>query len=382
MAANQKTQSNAPVPATTPQPGTIQPQGELKLNASERFTNKVMMEFGSSVGGIQVTDYQRQLIQGYFIAIDRALKAADEDRIRKNASNRDHERYDNPLPITWENVNLNDLALDVVHYARMGLDMMQKNHLFAIPFKNNKTQRYDVTLMKGYNGIQYIAEKYALEKPLAVTIELVYSTDTFRPIKKTASVRVESYEFAINDAFNRGEIIGGFGYIEYQDPLKNKLVIMTKRDIEKRKPRYASANFWGGIQKVWENGKQVETETEGWYEEMCLKTIKREVFSEKYMPVDPKKVDDAYQYMKLREAKIAELEAQDVIDTYANGDVIDTTPAALPGAATPELPPPFQGFPIDTSTGEIMDPVPAGASAPPSGAATAEGQTTVGGPAF
>lgn len=99
---------------------------------------------------------------------------------------------------------------------------------------------------------------------------------------------------------------------------QGKLVIMTLRDIEKRKPKYASANFWGGTQKVWESGKQVEQQTDGWYEEMCLKTIKREVYSAKYMPVDPKKVDDSYQYMKLREARIAELEAQDVIDIYAS----------------------------------------------------------------
>ncbi len=387
MATNQRTQTTtAPAPAPAPQAGALQPQGEQKPNMSERFTSKVMMEFGSSVGAIQVTDYQRQLIQGYFVAIDRALKAAEEERLRKNENNRDH-KYDNPLPVTWENVNLNDLALDVVHYARMGLDMMQKNHLFAIPFKNNKAQKYDVNLMPGYNGIQYIAEKYALEKPVAVTIELVYSTDTFRPIKKTAGVRVESYEFAINDAFNRGEIVGGFGYIEYQDPLKNKLVIMTLRDIEKRKPRYASANFWGGKQKVWENGKQVEQETEGWFEEMCLKTIKREVYSTKYMPVDPKKVDDSYQYMKLREAKIAELEAQDVIDVYANGEIIDTTPQALPGAPAPELPVPPQGFEVDTGTGEITkEPAPAAAGAeapkPTAWAATADGQTTISGPSF
>lgn len=382
MATSQKNQNTAPAPASAPQPGALQPQGEQRLTTSERFTKKVMMEFGSSVGAIQVTDYQRQLIQGYFVAIDRALKAAEEERLRKNANNRDHEKYDNPLPITWENVNLNDLALDVVHYARMGLDMMQKNHLFAIPFKNNKAQKYDVNLMPGYNGIQYIAEKYALEKPMAVTIELVYSTDTFRPIKKTAGVRVESYEFAINDAFNRGEIVGGFGYIEYQDPLKNKLIIMTKKDIEKRKPRYASANFWGGTQKVWENGKQVEQETEGWYEEMCLKTIKREVYSAKHMPVDPKKVDDSYQYMKLREAKIAELEAQDAIDAYANGDIIDTAPQTLPGATPPELPAPPEGFKVDQSTGEVMDPAPAAAGMSATGAATADGQTTLGGPAF
>lgn len=387
MATNQRTQNTNPAPAApAPQPGALQPQGEQKPNMSERFTNKVMMEFGSSVGAIQVTDYQRQLIQGYFVAIDRALKAAEEERLRKNANNRDHEKYDNLLPVTWENVNLNDLALDVVYYARMGLDMMQKNHLFAIPFKNNKTQKYDVTLMKGYNGVQYIAEKYALEKPLAVTIELVYSTDTFRPIKKTAGVRVESYEFAINNAFDRGEIIGGFGYIEYQDPLKNKLIIMTMRDIEKRKPSYASANFWGGTQKVWENGKQVERTTDGWFEEMCLKTIKREVFSEKHIQVDPKKVDDAYQYMKLREAKIAELEAQDVIDVYANGDIIDTAPQALPGAHTQALPAPPPGFEVDRSTGELTkEPVPASnaqAPQPDAGAAAADGQTTIGGPSF
>lgn len=36
------------------------------------------------------------------------------------------------------------------------------------PFKNNSTQKYDVNLMPGYNGVQYIAEKYALENPVAV----------------------------------------------------------------------------------------------------------------------------------------------------------------------------------------------------------------------
>lgn len=148
--------------------GTLQPKTDQAVaprgSNSERFTAKVMKEFGSSAGVPQVTDFQRQLIQGYFISIDRALKAAEEERLRKNANNKDH-KYDNDLPVTWENVNLTDLALDVVHYARMGLDMMQDNHLFPIPYKNNKAQRYDVTLMPGYNGIRYIAEKYALDPP-------------------------------------------------------------------------------------------------------------------------------------------------------------------------------------------------------------------------
>lgn len=301
------------------------------LTASEAFTNKVLKEFGNNVAGaIQVTDYQRQLIQGYFIAIDRSLKMAEDKRVSKNANNKD-PKYNNNDPINWNTVDLNALALDVVHFARMGLDMMQENHLSAIPYKDNNrvaksgTKLYTVTLMPGYNGIQYIAEKYALEKPVAVTCELVYSSDTFKPLKKNRENRVEAYEFEINNAFDRGEIVGGFGYIEYQDPAKNKLVIMTLKDILKRKPEYASAEFWGGTKKVWEKGKQVETETDGWFEEMCLKTIKREVYSAKHMPRDPKRIDDAYQYMRMQEIRIAEAEAhaQDAIDANMGQEVID-----------------------------------------------------------
>ena len=368
------TKAPATAGSAVPQPAAAQVPAEVKPNAAERFTAKVMKEFGSTVGEIQVTDYQQQLVQGYFIAIDRALKSAEEERLRKNEKNKDHEKYDNNLPVTWGNVNLNDLALDVVHYARMGLDMMQENHLFPIPYKNNKTGKYDMTLMPGYNGIQYIAEKYAVEPPLAVTVELVYSTDTFRPIKKSAENRVENYEFAINNAFDRGEIIGGFGYIEYADPVKNKLVIMTKKDIEKRKPKYASANFWGGKQKVWENGKQVDQETDGWYEEMCLKTIKREIYSAKHIPRDPKKIDDNYQYMKMREARIAELEAQDIIDANANGMVIDVTPTALPEPTAPA------SFASGNPSEPAASPRPTAETAP--AAIQDDGQTTLTGPTF
>lgn len=304
-------------------------QKNATLSNSEAFTNKVLKEFGGQVAGaIQVTDYQRQLIQGYFISIDRSLKMAEEKRVSRNANNKDH-KYDNNDPIGWGTVDLNALALDVVHYARMGLDMMQDNHLSAIPFKDNNrkaqtgTKVYVVNLMLGYNGIQYIAEKYALEKPVAVTTELVYSTDTFKPLKKNRENRVEAYEFEINNAFDRGEIVGGFGYIEYADPAKNKLVIMTLKDILKRKPEKASGEFWGGKKTVWEAGKKTEVETDGWFEEMCLKTIKREVYSAKHMPRDPKKIDDAYQYMRMQEMRMAEFEVQEVIDANSGQTVID-----------------------------------------------------------
>ena len=311
------------------QRGELQPKPPA-LNHSERFTQKVLAEFGSNVvGTIQVTDYQRQLIQGYFIAIDRALKVAEENRIRKNEGNKD-QKYNVNLPVTWENVNMVNLALDVVHFARMGLDMMQANHLFPIPYRNKKTNKYDLTLMPGYNGIRYIAEKYAIEKPLAVAIELVHKNDTFTPLKKSRDNPVDSYVFEINSPFDRGEILGGFGYITYADPVKNKLVIMTMAAIEKRKPSHAATEFWGGKTKTWENGKPVETEAEGWLEEMCLKTLKREVYSAKHMPRDPRKVDAAYHHMKMREAQIAALEARSEIEMYANAIEVDTEPVDAP----------------------------------------------------
>ena len=197
-----------------------------------------------------------------------------------------------------------------------------------------------------------------LDKPVSVTIELVYSNDTFRPIKKSHGQPIESYEFAINDPFDRGEIRGGFGYIEFDDQTKNKLIIMTMKDVNKRKPEYASANFWGGKTTVWESGKKVEKEVEGWLDEMVYKTIVREVFSPKHILLDPQKIDDNYQYMKMREAKIAEMEAQADAEAQANGRIIDTAP--VKPAALHDANPGIRMPNVDKSTGEVIG-VPTGA---------------------
>lgn len=342
-----ETKKNAMAPTGPQQPTAPAVQQE---NMSERFTAKVLSEFGSTVTGVmEVTDFQRRLIQGYFVAIDRALKIAEEERIRKNNNNSNHQ-YDNPIPVTWQNVNLNDLALDLVHYARLGLDMQQDNMLFPIPYKNNKTNLYDITLMEGYNGIRYIAKKYAVDVPVGETIELVYSTDTFVPHMKDSQHPVPTYEFTINNPFDRGQVIGGFGYLEFSDPAKNELIIMPLSAILKRKPEYASPNFWGGgTKKEWKTidgrRQQVEVPVEGWFDEMCRKTLIREVYSAKHLARDPQKIDDNYQFMKAREARFAEIQAQAEIDAQANAIPIDTdtAPLQLPEASDPQpIPAPQQ----------------------------------------
>lgn len=301
---------------------------------SERFTNKVIAEFRTGAGDIEVSDHQRGLIQGYFISIDRALKLAEENRVRKNEKNTDH-KWDNTLPVNWDNVNLNDLAIDLMHYSKIGLDMMADNHLSPIPYKNSKTNKYDIGFIEGYEGIKFQAEKYALIKPLKVTIELVHKNDEFRAYKKGKDNPIESYSFDITNPFDRGEPIGGFGYLEYENPRMNELIIMTEKDILKRKPEYAAVEFWGGEKEEYQNGKRTgkKEHIEGWKEEMYYKTLVRYVYGK--ISIDPDKIDESYRYTKMREARISEYEAMAEIAENSGKVTIDTTGEVIEVKAEP-----------------------------------------------
>ncbi|OME62253.1 recombinational DNA repair protein (RecE pathway) [Paenibacillus odorifer] len=292
---------------------------------SERFMTKVTSEFGSSVGEVALTNFQKRLAQNYFIALDAILKTTEEKRLKKA------EKYRDSVAVTWQNVNMEKLARDVVAMARVGFDPSQPNHINPIPYKNKHTGKYDITFIEGYRGIELKATKYGLDIPDHVTVELVYSTDKFRPVKKDSKNKYEGYEFEIVNAFDRGEIIGGFYYHSFSKaPEKNKLVVMTKKDIEKRKPDHASAEFWGGEKDKWENGKNVGKETvEGWYDKMAWKTIYRAAYGD--ITIDSQKIDDDYLRLKQMESDFAEAEVDEEIRANANGSIIDITPTDPPG---------------------------------------------------
>lgn len=195
---------------------------------SERFMTKVISEFGSSVGEVALTNFQKRLAQNYFVALDAILKTTEEKRLKKS------EKFRDAVPVTWQHVNMEKLARDVVAMARVGFDPSQPNHINPIPYKNKHTGKYDITFIEGYRGIELKATKYGLEVPDHVTVELVYSSDKFKPIKKDSKNQFEGYEFEIVNAFDRGNIIGGFYYHSFSKvPEKNKLVVMTKK-ISKR----------------------------------------------------------------------------------------------------------------------------------------------------
>ncbi|MBR3697565.1 MAG: recombinase RecT [Clostridia bacterium] len=289
---------------------------ERKPTASERFTNMVVNEFQGNIGQLNLNEYQKQLIRNYFIGIDNALKIAETSRSY-------NKKKANDPTVTWDNVNMNKLAVDVVQNAKMGLDMSIANHLHVVPFKNGKTNKYDLTLMPGYEGLKYIAANFALYKVADIKVELVHENDVFQPTYKN---NIEGYEFKITNPFSRGNVIGGFGYIRYENEVHNKLIVMSVDELLKRKPSTASPEFWGGQKDKWEDGKKVGTEEiEGWTNEMLYKTMVRATC--KKVTVDPKKVNDSYIYvMESNEnyyIENQEEKVQEEIDENANKALID-----------------------------------------------------------
>ena len=264
-----------------------QSPAKIEPTQSERFAQMVVKEFTGALGVPELTSYQKRLIQNYFISTDLALKSAEEKRAKKS------DKYRDEVEVTWPNVNMQTLALNVVACSRIGYDPALPNHINMIPYKNNKTGKYDIGFIEGYRGRELKAIKYGFNPPDDIVVEVVHANDVFKPIKKDKNNEIEAYIFEIKNSFDRGDIIGGFYYHVYiEEPRKNTLVIFNLHEIEKRKPKYASAEFWGGEKATWKNGQKSGTEKiEGWYREMVWKTIYRAAYGS--ITIDGQKIDDA-----------------------------------------------------------------------------------------
>lgn len=285
---------------------------------SERFTNMVVREFSSNGNTIELSNFQKKLCQNYFIKVDTTLKEAEAKRLKKS------EQYRDSLSLVWENVNMSKLAIDVIAYSSVGLDPIQQNHINLIPYKNSNTDKYDFGFVIGYKGTEIKSVKYGLDVPDVVTVELVRKNDNFKEIKKDANNKVESYIFEIVDSFDRGDIVGGFYFHQFQsNPEKNKIKTFTLYDIEKRKPKYASVEFWGGEKDEWKNGKKTgqKTKVEGWFEEMAYKTIYRAAYNS--ITIDSEKIDENYLAIIEKERTFNDDKVQNEIEKNANKQTLD-----------------------------------------------------------
>lgn len=249
--------------------------GELTKNGSagERFTGAIMREFGASTStSVTLTEKQKRLAQHLFVKLDVTLKTFEMKREGDKA------------PFIWNNVNMEKLAMDAMHRIELGLDALIPNHLSPIPYFNNTTKKYDIDLRIGFVGKDYYRRSIALVQPKDIVYELVHESDKFVPKKKSLSNAVESYEFEITAPFNRGKVVGGFGYIMYEDATMNKLVIVTNDDFEKAKKAAASKKFWDGFPT-----------------EMKYKTLVHRV-TEKII-IDPSKVNISHLIVENQEAE-------------------------------------------------------------------------------
>lgn len=263
---------------------------------SERFVGMVMQEFAAAFGnGTQLTPMQKKLAQHLYLRIDRALQEAEAKRIKLG---------DKRSPYIWQNINLPKMAMDAMHRINLGLDGLIENHISPIAYWNSKNSKYDIDLRVGYVGKDYYRRKMAVEEPVNILYELVYDTDEFRPIKKNAKNEIESFEFEIKNPWNRGKVMGGFGYIIYSDPKKNKLVIVTEKDFQRSEKSAKSNEFW-------KNNR----------EQMQYKTIVHRT-TEK-IPVDPEKINESFMIV---ESDDMEETILGQIENNANKEFIDIEP--------------------------------------------------------
>lgn len=316
----------------TPETGLAKKEDKIEVSPSVRFTDRVMQELATSMDGkVEMTNHQKKIVQNSFVKLDLILKASEKKRLAKS------EQYRDSLEFSWSNVNINKLAQDIAAISAVGLDPMQKNHVHLVPFKDGDKHNFETII--GYRGTELKALKFGLNPPDDIIVELVYSNDTFVPMKKDRHNEYENYEFKINNAFDRGEIIGGFYYHSFDDFKKNKLVIMPLSEILKRKPDYASAEFWGGEKDEWKDGKKSgkKIEVPGWFPQMCYKTVFRAAHDE--ITIDSEKItnhlatviemENAYLYGEDKPNAQLNSMKDEVKRNSGSGQIINITPVQI-----------------------------------------------------
>jgi recombination protein RecT len=265
---------------------------------SERFSSMVMREYSTEIGQVQFDQFKKKLAQHLFIKVDMALKDAEA---RRNPAK-------SKTPIVWANVNIGKLAIDAVHRIELQLDALIPNHIHPIPYYNTRAGKYDVDLRIGYAGKDYYFREMALRPPTDIRIELVHANDHLSVMKKDSNNTIESYEFKVPKPFDRGPVVGGFGYISYDDPNLNKLVLVYMSDFDKAKKASGTDKFWGPHE-----------------EDMQRKTIIHRV--SKYIILDPKKINKSFaivedqEYIDVSSRDIEE--TREIIDEGNTGEIID-----------------------------------------------------------
>lgn len=266
-------------------------ENKTELSIAQRFTNSVVKAYGDVAKGVEITPKEMKLISGYYIKLCDTIVGQPGSKIQD-----------------WKQVRLKELSTTLAHMAKLNLDM-SLGHLSFMPFEYKSTNTYNLAPVISASGYEYIAKTYGLDPPKQAVVELVYESDSFSIIKKDNSHPCDSYTFSVTNPFNRGKIIGGFGYLEFKDKSKNFILAMSIEEILKYKPKFAKDSFWSG-----ENSKK-----------MYEKTIAKQLF--KRVKLDPDKVNciqDSFERIEVEELNFNYSESKEVIDNnMCSGEIVD-----------------------------------------------------------
>lgn len=288
---------------------TTQPEPAI----SQKFVAKVSKQFQASVGSVIAwTDLEQALAQNLYVKLDTQFRALEAKRASISFKKNDP-------PITWENINMEKLAIDAVARVKMGLDANLPNHIHVIPYLNGVTKKYDVDLRIGYMGVDHVSRKFAKREIVDIRYKLVHETDEFQVLIQNG---IEVPYFKQTNPFNPGAVIGAYGYIMHDDPRLNRVVVIEYREFEKAMKASKGVEFWGGIQTEWKDGKKVEGEyDEKFMKEMQYKTV---VFrTNKHIALDPAKINlPEFQNMVHASFGAVEAEMAEIVEQHANGETL------------------------------------------------------------
>lgn len=273
---------------------------EVVKSTGKGFVQTVVEVGGQN--GFQPTNAQLNLIRGYQTAMTNALQSKG---------------------ITWADIVLDQkLYQYLVNNAQMGFDMRVENTLFPIPRRDKNAGKFRFTFQLGSNGYLWRAMKYSYGKVQDATPRLLYKGDTFIPHFRDMNHPYDTFEYTPKDILAEKkdeDIVGGFVYIIYDNPMQNKLVIMNRAEINKHRALAQSDNVWNQ-----------------WYGGMAKKTLI--IKASKAIPLDPSKIDDVYQQSRIIESEGTDLDTQNkILEKQATGEIIETQelPPASPSLQGP-----------------------------------------------
>lgn len=305
------------------------------LTISQSFEQKVRRQFEAEMGSaINWTPLQATLAQHLYVKIDRSLA---ELEIKRSS---DSYKKDNPL-IVWDNVNMVKLTIDAVARIALELDATLNNHIHIIPYLNKRTGKYDVDLRIGYEGNDAIHRKFSPWHIKKIVYKLVHDDDTFDIVENEHGG--EKPEYKRGNHFQPGEVIGGYGHVQCEDPSLDRVFAVEYREFEKAEKASKGVEFWGGIQTRWENRQKVEGEYDDKFrKEMQYKTVVTRVC--KSIPLDTSKIHNALQTI-INEAQMDYIEAEVANEAaqFANQETL-YLPSANPETADEESGEGSQGF--------------------------------------